>query len=280
MKRFRHYNQKRAIILACFGSVTERQKYIDLSEKVRQQFPDCAVFMSFSSRMVIKLLKKQKNEEYKNLPQTLADVDMLGYKHIVVASINLYPTDEHEYLKKIVRGFSYFSLANIRICDAILTKTKETSIFLKELSAALAKENTASLYIIHGTPKLDTIGIEAISYTKELLELIDERNFFCSLEGAFAYEIIKERLKDKIKKNGYKKIELVPLLLVSGNHYDKDINEINKDLSLDFESSIVESMSGSKNFNLIELEQIEEIIFGNIKESFRMLGVTHKTITY
>ena len=101
MKRFRHYNKKRAIVLACFGSVIEQQKYLDLENKIIEKFPDCDVFTSFSSRMVIKLLKKKKNEEYKNLPQTLADIDMLGYKHISVVSINIFPTDEHEVLKSL-----------------------------------------------------------------------------------------------------------------------------------------------------------------------------------
>ena len=91
MKRFRHYNKKRAIVLACFGSVIEQQKYLDLESSIVEKFPDCDVFVSFSSRMVIKLLKKKKNEEYKNLPQTLADIDMLGYKHVSVVSINIFP---------------------------------------------------------------------------------------------------------------------------------------------------------------------------------------------
>ncbi|MEJ2373719.1 MAG: sirohydrochlorin cobaltochelatase, partial [Sulfurimonas sp.] len=96
-----------------------QQKYLDLEEKVKEVYPDCEVFISFSSRMVIKLLQKEKQETYKNLPQTLADVDMQGFKHIVVASVNIYPTDEHEFLKKIVDGFRHFSLANIGITNAI-----------------------------------------------------------------------------------------------------------------------------------------------------------------
>jgi len=35
--------------------------------------------LSFSSRMVLKDLKR-RGIEYKNLPQVLADVDMLGYR--------------------------------------------------------------------------------------------------------------------------------------------------------------------------------------------------------
>ena len=195
MKRFRHYNKKRAIVLACFGSVIEQQKYLDLENIIVEKFPDCDVFVSFSSRMVIKLLKKKKNEEYKNLPQTLADIDMLGYKHVVVSSINIFPTDEHEVLKKIIDGFKNFSLANISFTNALLTKAKDTTAFLKDLNEQISKDDTANLYVIHGTPKLDTVGIDSINYTASFLELISEKNFTCSLEGAFPYFEINDVIK-------------------------------------------------------------------------------------
>ncbi|RXK07864.1 sirohydrochlorin cobaltochelatase [Halarcobacter bivalviorum] len=280
MKRFRHYNRKRAIVLACFGSVIEQQKYLDLEAKVKEEYPDCEVFTSFSSRMVIKLLKKKKKEIYKNLPQTLADVDMQGYKHVVVVSVNIYPTDEHEFLKKIVDGFKHFSLANLGITNALLTTTKDTTSYLKNLNEQVSKEDTANLYIIHGTPKLNTVGIDSISYTSDLLEMIDERNFACSLEGAFPYFAINEAIKQKIKAKGFKKVQVVPLLLVSGNHYIKDMFEIKDDLSDEFESFIAPSLTQSENFNLLELPQTHEIIIKNIKESFKMLGISHKTMTY
>lgn len=280
MKRFRHYNRKRAIVLACFGSVIEQQKYLDLEEKVKEAYPDCEVFTSFSSRMVIKLLKKQKKEIYKNLPQTLADVDMQGYKHVVVVSVNIYPTDEHEFLKKIVDGFKYFSLANIGITNAILTTTKDTTVYLKQLNEQVSKEDTANLYVIHGTPKLNTIGIDSINYTSSFLELIDKRNFTCSLEGAFPYFHINEAIKTKIKEKGFKKVQVVPLLLVSGNHYIKDMFEIKEDLSECFEAFIAPSLTNSESFNLLELEKTQEIILNNIKDSFKILGISHKQMTY
>ena len=280
MKRFRHYNKKRAIVLACFGSVIEQQKYLDLENIIVEKFPDCDVFVSFSSRMVIKLLKKKKNEEYKNLPQTLADIDMLGYKHVVVSSINIFPTDEHEVLKKIIDGFKNFSLANISFTNALLTKAKDTTAFLKDLNEQISKDDTANLYVIHGTPKLDTVGIDSINYTASFLELISEKNFTCSFEGAFPYFEINDVIKAKIEKIGLKKVQIVPLLLVSGNHYIKDMFEIKEDLASLFESSIVSSLTKSEQFNLIELPMTEKIIEKNIQESFKMMGISHKEITY
>jgi sirohydrochlorin cobaltochelatase len=280
MKRFRHYNKKRAIVLACFGSVIEQQKYLDLESSIVEKFPDCDVFTSFSSRMVIKLLKKKKNEEYKNLPQTLADIDMLGYKHVSVVSINIFPTDEHEVLKKIVDGFKHFSLANISCTNALLTKTKETTAFLKDLNEQISKDDTANLYVIHGTPRLDTVGIDSISYSASFLELISENNFTCSLEGAFPYFEINDVIKSRIEKLGLKKVQVVPLLLVSGNHYIEDMFEIKDDLSDKFESFIVPSLTKSEKFNLIELPMIQNIIEKNIQNTFKMMGISHKEITY
>ncbi len=280
MKRFRHYNRKRAIVLACFGSVIEQQKYLDLKDVIVEKFPDCEVFVSFSSRMVIKMLKKEKKEEYKNLPQTLADVDMHGYKHVVVASVNIYPTDEHEVLKNIVNGFKQFSLANLRCTNAVLTKTKETSEFLKDLDENITQEETANLYVIHGTPKLDTSGIDSINYAASFLEMISETNFTCSLEGAMPYNQIKDALKAKMKKAGVKKVQVIPMLLVSGNHYMKDMHEIKDDLSDMFDSSIASSLTKGEEFNLIELEKTQTIISKEIKDSFKMMGIQHKQFTY
>lgn len=280
MKRFRHYNRKRAIVLACFGSVIEQNKYLELKELIVKQFPDCEVFVSFSSRMVIKLLKKKKNEIYKNLPQTLADVDMQGFKHVVVSSINIYPTDEHEFLKKIVSGFKHFSLANLAITNAILTKTKETSDLLSYLNENVTQKDTANLYVIHGTPKLNTVGIDSINYSSSFLEMIGPDNYTCSLEGAMPYNKIKEALKLKMKRDGVKKVQVVPLLLVSGNHYIKDMYEIKDDLSDMFESSLVKPLTKGDEFNLIELEKVQTIIIKEIEESFKMMGIRHKENTY
>lgn len=271
MKRYRHYKRDKAIVLSCFGSIIEQQRYIDLKELVQKEFPACDVFLSFSSRMVLKHLEK-KDEKFKNLAQVLADVDILGYRHIAVGSINLFPTDEHEFMKKIVSGFKSFSLAQISHSDAILTKTKQTSKFLKDLHVEVSKEKTANLFVIHGTPKLDTLGIESINYSAKYLEFLDERNFSFSLEGAFAYNDVKDIIKMKIKKAGFTKVQVIPLLLVSGNHYEKDMFEIKDDLLSDFESSVVD-LKNQKSFNLLGLPNIQNIILENIKETFVKMGL-------
>ena len=271
MKRYRHYRKDTAIILACFGSVIEQQMYLELKKEVEENFEGIDIFLSFSSRMVLKDLSK-RNIEYKNLPQVLADVDMMGYKNIIVTSVNLFPTDEHELLMRIVKGFNSFSFANIRYTKAIINKTKETSLALKELNDAISNEQWANLYVIHGVPLLDIAGLSSVSYTDEFLKLIGSKNYTCSLEGAFPYYAIKERLVEQMKQDGITHIQVVPLLLVSGNHYKKDMAEIRDELGEHFTSRIVPSITKSERFNLIELKSIRTILMQNIKEEITKLG--------
>jgi len=271
MKRYRHYGKDKAIVLSCFGSVIEQEMYLALQKEVEERFEGVDVFLSFSSRMVLKDLQK-RGLKYKNLPQMLAEVDMLGYRNIVVASINLFPTDEHALMLRTVEGFQTFSYANLRATKAIISKTKESSLALKALDSAITKTGQANLYVIHGVPLLDLAGLSAVEYTDAFLRLIGKHNYTCSLEGAFPYYAIKEQLIAQMKEDKITKLQVVPLLLVSGNHYRKDMVEITQELSEHFQTRIVPSQSNSERFNLIELESIRAIIMQNIQEEITKLG--------
>jgi len=83
---------------------------------------------------------------------------------------------------------------------------------------------------------------------------------------------MKNSLIKKMQKDGVKKVQIVPMLLVSGNHYIKDMVEISDELGEYFESSIVKSCTASNRFNLIQIDDIQNIILNNIKEEIIKLG--------
>lgn len=278
MKRYRHYNKNTAIILSCFGSVIEQEKYLDFENFIQNSFKDIPVFTAFSSKMVIKELAS-KGETYKNLPQVMADVDMAGYKRYIVVSVNIFPTDEHEVLQRMVKGFREFSLANIRYTNPLLYKSKETSNYLNTLNTKIRQNNpdVINLYIIHGVPVLNLGGLEAVNYTSAFLKMIDEKNLTCSLEGEFPFFAIKDAIKRDILKltNGDKsaKVQIVPMLLVSGNHYDNDMQEICEEVSNYCDASIVPSLTQDEKFNLLGQEEARNIFKDSIQVELTKLGV-------
>jgi len=278
MKRYRHYNKETAIILSCFGSVIEQERYFAFREYIQNEFSDIPVYISFSSKMVLKALAKE-GKVYKNLPQVMADVDLEGYKRYVVASINVFPTDEHELLIRMVKGFREFSLAYIRYSNPLFAKTKETSIYLNFLDSAIRQKtpDAINLYVIHGVPVLDLAGLESVRYVAKFLELKDERNLTCSLEGEFPYFATKEAIKRKILQitKGSRDIlvNVVPLLLVSGNHYDNDMQEIADDIANYANAKIVDSINEDEKFNLLGQNEVREIFRDNIALELKKLGL-------
>ncbi len=278
MKRYRHYNKETAIILSCFGSVIEQEKYFKFQEYIKEQFEGIPIFTAFSSKMVIKELAKE-GKIYKNLPQVMADVDMEGYKRYIVVSVNIFPTDEHEVLIRIVKGFKKFSLANIRYTNPLLHKTKETSLYLKNLDESIRKENedVINLYVIHGVPILNIGGLESVSYTAGFLKMINKNNITCSLEGEFPFyavkDVIKAEILEGLKYNPKLKVQVVPMLLVSGNHYFKDIIEICEEIGEYCDSFITPPQDGTLKFNLLGQKEVREIFKKNIEIEIKKLGL-------
>ncbi|MBA1438349.1 MAG: sirohydrochlorin cobaltochelatase [Epsilonproteobacteria bacterium] len=277
MKRYRHYNKGTAIILSCFGSVIEQEKYLEFERYIQDAFSNIDIFTAFSSKMVIKELAKQ-GQSYKNLPQVMADVDMMGYKRYIIASINVFPTDEHEVLMRMVEGFRKFSLANIRYTNPLLQKTKETSLYLKNLDEQIrgGDEEIINLYIIHGVPVLNIGGLEAVNYTADFLKRLNPRNLSCSLEGEFPFYALKDAIKREIltftTRKAKLKVQIVPMLLVSGNHYDNDMQEICDEVGNYADAKIVDSVTKDEKFNLIEQEAVREILKQNISIELKKLG--------
>ena len=244
----------------------------------RSEFEGTPIFTAFSSKMVIIELAKE-GKIYKNLPQVMADVDMEGYKRYIVVSVNIFPTDEHEVLIRMVKGFKKFSLANIRYTNPLLQKTKETSLYLKNLDETIRRESEEiiNLYVIHGVPVLNLLGLESVSYTANFLKMINTNNLTCSLEGEFPFYAVKDAIRReillRIKQNPKLKVQVVPMLLVSGNHYFKDMIEISEEINEYCNCSITPSLDDTPKFNLLGQENVRKIFRDNIEVEIKKLGL-------
>lgn len=274
MKRLRHYNQGTAIVLSCFGSIVEQQRYEVLAERVRQNYPDVPVHIATSSKMVIKKLAR-KEVHCKSLPQVLADLDTQGYEHILVVSVYLFPTDEHRYLTSIVEGFKQFSLARIEQTPAILHHSQLTTNLISALHERFTPNDHFNVFVHHGAPILDNPGHQSIHYCDDLLRKLSERNFTCSLEGAWPFKLLKDEMVRRIKQlhtdEGKPTINLVPLLLVSGNHFINDLKEIKEMLCEEAEVKVAEPIQGDK-FCMLDMPELLDVVDKQIKQGLVRLG--------
>ncbi|WP_375749673.1 sirohydrochlorin cobaltochelatase [Vibrio sp. HN007] len=267
MKRLRHYTKGTAIVLSCFGSVVEQRRYQELMGKVQSRYPQCEVRMAVSSRMVIKKLAA-KGQEYQHLPSVLASLDMEGYQRILVVSCYVFPTDEHKQVEMIVEGFRNFSLSAIEYTPAIVHHTHRASDLLSGMNKRFAEGSDINLFIHHGAPYLDNAGHQAIDYCDNLLSRLSEKNISCSLEGAMPFDLVKAEVQRRIESLNSDTallLRIIPLLLVSGNHFVKDMVEIKTQLSDLCDVQIAEGEDG-ESFNLLSTKEVTDIIFTQIDQ--------------
>lgn len=263
MKRLRHYNKGTAIVLSCFGSVVEQPRYLELKQKIADRYPNCEVRLAISSRMVIKKLKSA-GEEFLHLPSVLASLDLEGYQRILVVSCYLFPTDEHKQVEMIVDGFRQFSLSQIDYTPAIIHHTHRANDLLSGLNTKFSQGSDLNLFVHHGAPYLDNAGHQAVTYCDTLLSQLSSKNLSCSLEGAQPFELLESSIKRRVDQlgdlNGDKpKLRIIPLLLVSGNHFVKDMQDIKQRLSEICDVELAVSEQG-ESFNLLSVQQVMDII--------------------
>lgn len=266
MKRLRHYNKGCAIVLSCFGSVVEQKRYNELLKKVAARYSTCEVRLAVSSRMVIKKLAKN-DEQYLHLPAVLAELDLAGYQRILVVSCYLFPTDEHKQVEQIVAGFRQFSLSNIEYTPAIMHHTHRASDLLSALNNRFADGSDINLFVHHGAPYLDNAGHQAINYCDTLLNRLSNKNISCSLEGSFPFALLKSEILQRIQNHHLDNpiVRIIPMLLVSGNHFVKDMHEIKAALSMSCSVQIAEE-DKEESFCLLAMTEVTDIIYTQIDQ--------------
>lgn len=281
MKKLRHYDKDLAIVLSVFGSSEPRAltQYDSLFKEIKNSVdPNAEVRLAISSRTVLKNLEV-KGEKYFTLLEQIANLDRQGYKKVVVVSINVFPTEEHNDILKVVDAVGNLNnIVKYEVTLPLFAKSKQTNLYLENLNNTLRERYNASnvLYIAHGSPNLYSAGNQLFSYARDYLKLLNFKNYFYTIEGAFSYNkefLVKEALKenDTILSED---ILIVPLLLVDGNHSRNDIREIKEDLEGEFNNVILAKCPecDEYSFTLLQAKETIEYFVAQVKEAVKKIN--------
>lgn len=221
---------KDAVLLVAFGTtVPEAQKALDrIDEQVRKAFPDAKIQWAYTS----KIIRKKLAEEGKVLdPPTVAMAKLLedGHKNILVASLHSLPGVEFHELVRDVEAFRMIARASHGkiFLSAPLLSSREN---MEAVAKALIKEIPASrtpddavLLMGHGSEHHPGDAVyAALNYW---MEGIDPRVLVGTVEG-------RPRIEDLLPKLvalKAKKVFLMPLMAVAGDHARNDLCGDEKD---------------------------------------------------
>lgn len=226
-----HGTMKKAIVVTSFGTTFDdaRAANIESVEKaIKANFPDYEVRRAFTSKIVMKRLA-ERSILVNDLEQTLANLKKEGYREVVVQTTHLTPGEEfdNKVMATVNKHLQAKSFDKLFVGRPLLTyqgQNGQTDDFvvmtnaLKQQMPVLQLPDRAIVFMGHGSPNRhnpaygllqERLTAAEMNAVVGVVEEVDHPNF----EDALA----------TLKEKGYKKVVLMPLMLVAGDHANNDM---------------------------------------------------------
>lgn len=214
---------KKGILLVAFGtSVPEAQNaFSQIEKRAKEAFPDVDLRWAYTSKIIRDKLRK-KGTQLDSPEVALAKMMEDGYTHVLVASFHTIPGEEFHYLHWNAHVFDTMKegIRRIVISRPLLASRDDHEKVAKALMKTVPKERKpedAILFMGHGSehhPADDAYAAMNYWFGK-----IDSNVYVGTVEG----QPRLEEFLPELKKKGVKKVYLMPLLSVAGEHARKDM---------------------------------------------------------
>ena len=211
---------KKAILVVSFGTSYHetRKKTIEACEnKIKESFKDYDFYRAFTSGMIINKLKKRDNMFIDNPSEALEKLYNAGYQEVVVQSLHIICGDEYNKLKDTVAQYED-KFDKISIGRPLLTYIDDYRETVEAVKKDLDKMDIdeAVVFMGHGTEHESHSSYPAIEY---MFRDYGINAFVGTVEG---YPELEQVIK-KLKNRNIKTVDLLPFMLVAGDHAINDM---------------------------------------------------------
>ena len=260
--RAQDISSDRALLMVHFGTTYDdtRQKTIDaINQKAREAYPKMAVREAYTSRIVMKRLAQRGLR--KDTPvEALLRLRGEGYKRLVVQPSFVIDGKEMDLLRRDVNQLRpFFDTISVgtpllysvddcqRVCDVLVNR-----------HPASMKQREHVIFVGHGTVGPATALYSQLDY---MLRAGGRHNYHvATLEGYPTQATLIQALKAQRAR----RVVLVPLLFVAGDHASNDINVEWKEALEQQGFSVSVVLEG-----LGEVPQIQELYLNKVKLTVR-----------
>ncbi len=215
-------SKKKAILVVSFGTSYHDtcRKTIGAIEKALQEaYPDWEVRRAFTSQIVIRTLRERDGIVVDTVEEAMKRLAEDGIQEVVVQSIHVTPGFEYD---KMVQEVSVFRqrFAHLSIGAPLLETEKdyrELAHILSKETAGYEGEDTAIVWMGHGTRHEANAAYARMQQT--LIECGCKQHFVGTVEAKPALDDVMAC----VKACGAKKVVLLPLMIVAGDHANNDM---------------------------------------------------------
>lgn len=221
---------KKTIVVVSFGTTytDARKSCIEaVEQRIEEAFPEYDIYRAFTANFVIKKLAERDHIYIDNLKTVLEKLHEKGYTEVIIQTTHLTPGEEYE--KKVVSVvLPYQSLFPKLVIGRPLLhytgddgKPDDFAMAVAAIQLQIPPDRVADQVIVfmgHGSPNQHNPAYERMQeqFDREMI------NAVVGVVEETDYPNFADMLQLLTKKNS-KKIIMMPLLLVAGDHANQDM---------------------------------------------------------
>ena len=212
---------KKALMIVSFGTSFDEAMpaIVNIEETCRKAFPDYDFYRAFTSGMIIRKLKKTKNTVIDNPQEVMEKLAAAGYEEVLCQPTHIINGMEYEKMMGMLAPYKD-RIPVIRAGKPLLTEEedyrKACQIVMQELSRPLHKDE-AFVLMGHGTEHYANSAY--CQFENMLRDLGYENTYVGTVEGFPGLDYVIRRMKIR----GIRKVYLMPLMIVAGDHARNDL---------------------------------------------------------
>lgn len=215
--------EKKPVILAVsFGSSYNETRDITIGaieEALQAAYPEYEVRRAFTAQTVIDILKDRDGLKIDNVTEAMSRLVMDDVKEVVIQPTHVMPGAEYDDVMADIAVFAD-QFDRFKVGNPLLTEEADYDALIASLSEETAEynvEGTALVFMGHGTHH------DANSTYATLQEKLIDAGYTNYFVGTVEADPSLDDVLALVKDSGAKKVVLLPLMIVAGDHATNDM---------------------------------------------------------
>lgn len=213
---------KKAVLVVSFGTSynESREKTIgSVEKKIAGALPDYEQRRAFTSQIIIDKVAKRDNEKIDNVTEAMQKLVNEGFGTLVIQPTHVMNGEEYDEMKELTEPFEK-NFVSVKYGKPLLTSSDDYADTVNAIAKDipnLADKSCAVVFMGHGTAHFANASYSALDYRFKAMGF--ENAFVGTVEGYPDLDKIKKDLAEFKPK----KVVLVPLMIVAGDHANNDM---------------------------------------------------------
>ncbi len=214
--------KKPVMLVVSFGTSYNESRDLTIGaieKELQKAYPEYEIRRAFTSQIIIDILKERENLVIDNVTEAMDRLIADGIKEVVVQPTHVMPGFEYDdVVKEITKYADKFD--SLKLGSPMLVTDADYDAVVAELVAQTAeynKEGTVIVWMGHGTEHKANATYAALQ--KKMTEAGHTNHIIGTVEATPSLDDVLAA----VKKANAKKVVLLPLMIVAGDHANNDM---------------------------------------------------------